>query len=83
MGFILLLPLVRFPFWERLVERVTVRAPLPPAAVGLPTPSLYWEFFALLVRGGNTEAASGSEEGRVERLVSAPSVFALSSSSVS
>ena len=50
-GFTLLLPLARFPFCAVLVERVTARGPLPPRAVGLPTPSLNWVSFGRLARG--------------------------------
>ena len=79
-GLTLLLPLPRFPFCERLPERVTVRAPVPPAAVGLPTPSLYWVSFALRVRGGGTGGNSGSEGAADCRSVPGSSVSALSSS---
>ena len=82
-GFTLLLPLPRFPFCAILAVRVTLRAPLPPATAGLPTPSLYWVFFARRVRGGNTGATSDSEECTEGRLVSKSSAYVLSSSSVS
>lgn len=79
-GLTLLLPLPRFPFCERLPERVTERAPLPPATIGLPTPSLYCVSFALLVRGGGTARTSGSEGGAEGTSVPGSSVSALSSS---
>ena len=63
-GFTLLLPLPRFPFCDRLAVRVTARAPCPPAAVGLPTPSLYCVSLARL-RGGGAGAVDASEGGAV------------------
>ena len=81
-GFTLLLPLPRFPFCDRLAVRVTVRAPCPPAAVGLPTPSLYCVSLARL-RGGGAGAVDASEGGADKPLVNGSSVTALSSSSVS
>ena len=38
-------------------DRVTLRAPLPPAIVGRPTPNLYW--VALALRGLRTGAETG------------------------
>lgn len=62
-GFTLLLPLARFPFCAMLVERVTLRGPLPPTAVGLPTPSLYCVSFGRLARGAGTGTDGGSGWG--------------------
>ena len=61
---------------------MTARAPCPPAAVSLPTPSLYCVSLASL-RGGGAGAVEASEGGADKPLVNGSSVTALSSSSVS
>lgn len=80
-GFTLLLIFARF-LMAILLLRVRVRAPLPPANVGLPTPSLYCVSFARRVRGGGG-GASGSDDSVEATLWRCVSSGVLSSSSVS